>query len=384
MQNMKPQTIREDTPQAERSELRFAFGKNWASYIDQNFSEERIAISLQYMLDFLKLPDMSGQTFLDIGCGSGLHSLAALRANARSIVSFDYDPQSVATTRKLHAYCGSPSNWQVLQGSILDEHFVETLPKSDIVYSWGVLHHTGNMWQALRNTAGRLNADGVLYVALYSSDMHLSPTPEYWIDLKRKYNRSWGGKKLWMEVDYAWNSTLKHVIRKGQSPLEYIRNYKKERGMSFWHDVRDWLGGYPMEFAGNRETRDYCREQLGLELIHAKAGAPNTEYLFRRAGASTYWDRSVADERHLLPGPFVHADGLAWAARLPRTVGNPKRLMLYENDIPLGWPQATLKYIVGWGQGRYRVENDSLIFSSTDNTDPNTEMKRYSFRPDFL
>lgn len=365
--------------------LRFAFGKNWASYIEKNFSEERISISQGHLLEFMKMSDLQGRSFLDIGCGSGLHSLAAWRAGAEQVFSFDFDPESVATTRKLHAYCGSPENWTILGGSILDTEFVNSLPAFDIVYSWGVLHHTGRMWEAVANAATRIKPDGVMYIALYSSDIYISPSPEYWIDLKQRYNQSWAPRKLWMEVDYAWSSTLRAAYKRGINPLTFMRDYKKSRGMSFWHDVRDWLGGYPMEFAGNRETRIFCQDQLDLELIHTRAGEGNTEYLFRRTGARNYWDE-MARQVPLVPlaGPFRHIDGNAWAAALPEPcIESPRRLMLYEDGNPIGWPQADKQQTILWGKGRYRIGGGTLIFSSTDNSDPNTNGRRYEYRADF-
>ena len=124
-----------DSIASEKEDLRFGFGANWADYIDKNFSEERVDISRRHLLGFLKLNDLKGKTFLDIGCGSGLHSLAAWRSGAEQVVSFDYDQNSVATTKKLQELSGSPKNWIVLQGSVLDELFIDSLPKSDIVYS---------------------------------------------------------------------------------------------------------------------------------------------------------------------------------------------------------------------------------------------------------
>ena len=99
---------------------------------------------------FLGKEDLDNKTFLDIGCGSGIHSLAAFLSGAKLIVSFDYDPQSVAATRILHRKAGEPKNWKIMQGSVLDEEFLRTLGHFDFVYSWGVLHHTGQMWQAIK------------------------------------------------------------------------------------------------------------------------------------------------------------------------------------------------------------------------------------------
>ena len=367
---------------ADADDMRFGFGANWADYVKRHFSDERVQIAQDHLLSVLKLADLSGRTFLDIGCGSGLHSLAALKAGAKSIVSFAYDPNSVATARKLHQMAGAPQHWTIMQGSVLDAAFMNTLPRTDIVYSWGVLHHTGEMWNAIANAAGRLHEHSVFYIALYSADVYTNPPASYWLDVKREYNRASILKKRWMDWKYAWNNSIRSDLRSRKNPLVTIREYKKSRGMSYWHDVRDWLGGYPMEFAGHRETEAFCRER-GLELLHVRAGEANTEFVFRPKGARNYWD-DVFSRTPLqdLSGPFAPVNGFAWRAELAASVtGTPNTFMLYENGIPIGWPKQGPQMIAAWGQGRYVVESNTLVFSASDNSDPN--QKRYQFRPDF-
>ena len=116
---------------------RFEFGNNWYHFIQKNFGPERVRISKKHLLDFIERDDLKGLTFLDIGCGSGLHSVAALEAGAVSVRGFDYDANSVATSRYVQAQLGNPSNWTVEQGSVLDDTFVKNLGTYDLVYSWG-------------------------------------------------------------------------------------------------------------------------------------------------------------------------------------------------------------------------------------------------------
>lgn len=366
-------------------EMRFGFGANWADYIQKNFSDERVEISRRHLLGFLKLDDLHGKTFLDIGCGSGLHSLAAWRSGAERVVSFDYDANSVATTRKLHELSGSPQNWVVMQGSVLDRSFVDSLPKSDIVYSWGVLHHTGSMWEAIENSARCMQDNSVFYIALYSKDVYVSPPHEYWLDVKRAYNLATPLKKRWMEWQYAWRDCIRRHLVRGKLPISFMKAYKHSRGMSYWHDVKDWLGGYPMEFAGNKETEIFGRDKLGLELIHIKAGEGNTEFLFKKLGKQNYLSevaKTVASNP--ITGRFDYVAGFCWKVVLPEgSVGSPEKFMLYENDSPVGWPNSPMSYIQGWGGGRYRLEGNVLFFSATDNLDPNTSQKKYSFRAGF-
>jgi SAM-dependent methyltransferase len=259
----------------------FDFGKNWADFVDKHFSEERVRIAQEHLLGFLRLPDLTGKRMVDIGCGSGLHSLAALRANAKELVSFDYNPDAVATTRRLHALSGSPGHWHIEQGSVLDQPYMAGLGKFDLVYSWGVLHHTGDQWTALRHAAECVAPSGVLYVALYTSDVFVDPPAEYWLTVKRRYNRSaWSGKRAieaWYIAGQFYN-----LLRQHQNPLAYVWGYKKSRGMSYYTDVKDWVGGWPMEFSSVQEVTDFARDQLKFELINIKTGEANTEYLLRR------------------------------------------------------------------------------------------------------
>lgn len=112
----------------------------------------------------LNLETLEDKTFLDIGSGSGLFSLAAVRLGARQIHSFDYDLQSVACSRELkRRYFPQKNDWSIEQGDVLDKDYLNSLGQWDIVYSWGVLHHTGNMWQALGNIVQLVKKGGNLF-----------------------------------------------------------------------------------------------------------------------------------------------------------------------------------------------------------------------------
>jgi len=104
-------------------EKRFTFGKNWSKFVDSHFNPERLEGSVRVFQDFTSLQALSSKTFIDIGCGSGLHSLAAHKMGAKAITSFDFDPKAVDATAKLKTMAGSPSNWAIHQGSILDLDF---------------------------------------------------------------------------------------------------------------------------------------------------------------------------------------------------------------------------------------------------------------------
>jgi 2-polyprenyl-6-hydroxyphenyl methylase/3-demethylubiquinone-9 3-methyltransferase len=259
----------------------FSFGRNWDRYIREHFSDGRVDTSKRQILEFLGVP-IEGKSFLDIGCGSGIHSLAALRAGASRVVSIDVDPYSVRAARTVREKAGSPDEWEILEGSVLDRDFMSRLAPAEIVYSWGVLHHTGNLWDAIRNAAAKALPGGLFYIALYEKTAE-SP---YWIDVKRRYNEASPSRRRIMEWAYVYRTFLRtkspaYLCRN----LRYMRNYRTLRGMDFWTDVRDWLGGWPYEPATAEEVTGFCEGILGLSTVRVKAGEANIEYLFRRGEA---------------------------------------------------------------------------------------------------
>ena len=257
----------------------FSFGRNWDRYVRENFTEERVDISRREILEFLGLPSLEGKSFLDVGCGSGIHSLAAFRAGAFRVVSMDVDPFSVRATRTVREKAGSPPEWEVLEGSVLDPEFMSRLEPADIVYSWGVLHHTGNLWEAVRNAAGRVRPGGLFHIAVYEK----TAESRYWIDVKRRYNAASPFRRRLMELSYVYRTFLRTT-----SPayllhnFRYIRDYRALRGMEFWTDVRDWLGGWPYEPATPAEVTGFCEKTLGFGTVKVKGGKANVEYLFAR------------------------------------------------------------------------------------------------------
>jgi 2-polyprenyl-6-hydroxyphenyl methylase/3-demethylubiquinone-9 3-methyltransferase len=252
------------TPQEEiAAGERFAFGENWQRFL-AGLSETRILRAEDSLRSMLEVPELRGKTFLDIGCGSGLFSLAARRLGAR-VHSFDYDPQSVACARELHErYFSQDTDWSVEQGSVLDSGYLERLGSFDVVYSWGVLHHTGAMWQALENAAGRVDHEGKLFIAIYNDQGSIS---DRWRKVKRTYNSLPEGLRFLVTIPVLihqyWRRILKDFLR--FRPFESWRNEGKERGMSAWRDLIDWVGGYPFEVAKPEAILDFYLKR-GFEL----------------------------------------------------------------------------------------------------------------------
>jgi SAM-dependent methyltransferase len=231
---------------------------------------------------------LAGQSFLDIGCGSGLFSLAAMRLGARHVHSLDYDPQSVACAHELkRRYFPDASSWTIEQGSVLDAGYLSLLGQYDIVYAWGVLHHTGNMWQALENVILPVASGGKLFVALYNDQGVRS---RFWTAIKKVYNRNAFSRAAiisFFTTYYAVGRFLKDVIRL-KNPVARYHEYKKTRGMSYFTDLLDWLGGYPFEVAKREAVIEFFRKRnfALVKLNSVGDGRGNNEFVFCASAAT--------------------------------------------------------------------------------------------------
>ena len=271
-------------------ELRYGFGANWKHYVEMSLNEARIASAVQSLRDLLELETLRGQTFLDIGCGSGLFSLAARRLGADRVISFDFDADSVRTSEWLREREKIPEScWTISRGSVLDAAFMTTIPQVGILYSWGVLHHTGRMWDAIDAAAAKLAPGGRLAISIYNRVERKPDSSAMWWKIKRLYNQSPGVVRGLMEATYIANHAVTRLITL-RNPL---RSYTDQagagrRGMDFRHDVRDWLGGFPYEYATAGELFEYVRRKHGFVLERLRTGDGNicNEFLFVRPGSS--------------------------------------------------------------------------------------------------
>jgi 2-polyprenyl-3-methyl-5-hydroxy-6-metoxy-1,4-benzoquinol methylase len=268
-----------DVPQHESA--RFAFGENWRRPLAV-LDEERIAAAQSALAGMLGVSRLDGLSFLDVGSGSGLSSLVAMRMGAERVHSFDYDQESVACTNELkRRYFPAAEQWTIGRGDCTDPEYMSWLGRWDVVYSWGVLHHTGSMWRALDLTCDTVADAGRLFVAIYNDQGWQSRA---WRAVKRAYvDGSPARRRVLLGACRAYfglRSTARALAtRGGRHPA---------RGMSARHDLVDWVGGYPFEVARPEEVFAFCRERgfelIALETVGGRLGC--NQLVFRRSVAS--------------------------------------------------------------------------------------------------
>ncbi|MFN8705894.1 MAG: class I SAM-dependent methyltransferase [Planctomyces sp.] len=277
------------------TERPFEFGKNWAGFL-RKFNEGRVSEAQQSLRMLLKMDDLQGRRFLDAGSGSGLFSLAAHRLGA-DVVSFDVDDQSVACTQELRRRTQQPqTSWDVHQGSLRDPEFLSQLGKFDVIYCWGVAHHSGAMWQAIENLLKLAGPGGSVVLAIYNDQLYVS---RIWRGIKLIYQRL----PVFMRPFYAGSIAILLLLKRGvvtllasilrlmllRNPLVPFINWYQEsqgRGMDLWHDLLDWVGGWPFEVARPEDVFRFLRDRgFSLAELTTCSGHGCNEFVFVRVSS---------------------------------------------------------------------------------------------------
>jgi 2-polyprenyl-3-methyl-5-hydroxy-6-metoxy-1,4-benzoquinol methylase len=259
-------------------ETHFKFGENWRDY-SAHIDDQVVASAVRSFQTLVKPEEIAGRGFLDIGSGSGLHSLAAHLSGVGAITAVDIDAESVATTRRMLSERGVDA--RVEQRSVFD---LKGMGEYDVVYSWGVLHHTGAMWRAIDAAAAHVVPGGLFVLALYKK----TPMCGVWKAEKRLYTAAPKAlQRIWLRMFGTAALIAKSLL--GTNPFKYVRNYSSNRGMSYWHDVHDWLGGYPYESCTPAELNAHvCAlgftavRKANIETGMGILGTGCAEYVFRK------------------------------------------------------------------------------------------------------
>ncbi len=263
-------------------ENHFAFGQNWSSYAE-GIAKADIEKAVESLSRLIPPQDMNGKNFLDIGCGSGLSMLAALHLDAATVSGVDIDTDSAKTAARVLNRAGAVS-WTVDCKSVFD---LDPAHEGvfDIVHSWGVLHHTGDMERAVRKAAALVAPGGLFVLALYSR----TPLCGFWRQEKRIYSKASKGLQKSIRAVYKV-AYLGGIMATGRHPASYLKTYNSNRGMDWHHDVHDWLGGYPYESvtpdaarslmagAGFEPVRAFTKQARAFGLF----GSHCDEYVFRK------------------------------------------------------------------------------------------------------
>jgi 2-polyprenyl-3-methyl-5-hydroxy-6-metoxy-1,4-benzoquinol methylase len=262
---------------------RFEFGQNWSQFLPI-IDQERIQEAETSLKSMLEIESLNGKTFLDIGSGSGLFSLAARRLGAR-VHSFDFDPKSVFCTQELRKnYFPDDASWKIEEASALDNDYMRSLGQFDVVYSWGVLHHTGDLWTAMENAQQRVAPEGKFFIALYNDTGSQSAR---WLWVKKTYN---GLPKI-LRTPFAAAVTIPAELKliaksvltlKPRAYIDSWTDYRRNRGMTKWRDIIDWVGGYPYEASTPDQVFDFCRERgfLLTKLMCGGVGLGCNQFVF--------------------------------------------------------------------------------------------------------
>ncbi|HEV8331075.1 MAG TPA: class I SAM-dependent methyltransferase [Steroidobacteraceae bacterium] len=260
----------------------YQFGKNWARFA-RVLTPAHIASAEHELERLVGAARLAGVSMLDVGSGSGLHSLAALNLGARCVEAVDFDPDSVKTTTAVLSRHATRGQWTARAANVLTD-FADAQQRYDLVYSWGVLHHTGAMWQAIGQAARLVRPGGWFAIALYNK----TPLCGLWRIEKRIFAKL----PRFLQALLAWATVAAWMLGKLlrlKNPIAWYRDYQQLRGMSVYYDVHDWLGGYPYESVDCATLVSWMRDR-GFTLVYdhntdaslGLLGGGCGEYLFQR------------------------------------------------------------------------------------------------------
>ncbi len=264
-------------------ETHFEFGENWKNY-SKTIDQKRINSAIEGVKKLF--PDgLAGKTFLDIGCGSGLHSLAALSLGAASVTAVDIDENSVSTTQELLTKYAPGSEMEPRRLRLFSTRRQMRLARSTSSIPGVCCITPATCGEQSNVQLNFVNSGGQFAIAIYSA----TSCDSMWKAEKKFYSRAprpiqW---TIW-QIYMAAFLTAKTLL--GRNPISYVRNYSEMRGMNFSHDAHDWLGGYPYETATATEIHDrICKmgftekRSFPLPVSRGLFGSGCHEFVFQKA-----------------------------------------------------------------------------------------------------
>lgn len=267
-----------------------AFGENFRDNLLQHYGAEQLASSKQFLSEYLEKNTLQGLTFLDAGSGSGAFTLAAAELGA-NVTSFDYDPVGVKNTEMLLQKFGQgPNNVQLKQGSVLDAAFMQSLGLFDVVLCWGVAHHCGDMWSCMDMVSKNVKPGGLIHLGIYNHadgwgfypDGRFGPST-FWRGIKKVYVAC--PVFIQQAIYYtAIAGILLIYLLSFNNPIKKLKSNER-RGMNWQSDLKDWLIGYPYEFARPAEVFDFMKQRgFTLTKMQTNNGLLTNNFVFRKNG----------------------------------------------------------------------------------------------------
>jgi 2-polyprenyl-6-hydroxyphenyl methylase/3-demethylubiquinone-9 3-methyltransferase len=142
------------------------------------------------------------------------------------------------------------------------------------------------MWDAIDHVSARCASGGQLFIAIYN---YMGSASRRWSWVKRTYCRLPEPLKLPFAAiviaPIQIRSFLIYVAQgKAGSFFREKIDYKKRRGMSWWHDVIDWVGGYPYEDARPEEVFEFVQKRgfTLKKLTTSGGGIGCNQFVFRK------------------------------------------------------------------------------------------------------
>ncbi len=249
----------------------FDFGANWKDFSEKKLDAAKLAAAEASLKTLLGSEDLRGLSFLDVGCGSGIFSIAAQRLGVSRALGVDVNETAVEVSRK-NAVAAGADGVEFSRVDVLHREAMRRLGRFDVVYAWGSLHHTGDLWQAVQNVCGAVSPGGRLVLAVYNRHF----TSGAWKFIKKIYNRASPPFQRAMTVFFCPVIFVSKALLTLKNPL------KLRRGMDFYTDVVDWVGGYPYEYASPAEVTSFV-EKNGFRrqrIFPSWAPTGNNEFVF--------------------------------------------------------------------------------------------------------